>query len=103
MTQLTFPAWCETLQAKLMAAIDAAWATIDGSDDPVAIRQARDKAKACGELAAVARKVAALAGLGQPKPARAATAVAPASPAAVAAQAEHALRALEQLKNSRRR
>ncbi|EJL26745.1 hypothetical protein PMI01_04036 [Caulobacter sp. AP07] len=100
MTQTTIPAWCETLQAKLMAAIDAAWATIESSDDPVAIRQARDKAKACGELAAVARKVAALVGLGRPKPAPAA---APTGSAAVLTQAEHALRALEQLKARRRR
>jgi hypothetical protein len=100
MTQTTIPAWCETLQAKLMAAIDAAWATIESSDDPVAIRQARDKAKAIGELAAVARKVAALVGFGRPKPVPAA---ALADPASVMAQAEHALRALEQLKARRRR
>jgi hypothetical protein len=100
MTQTTIPAWCETLQAKLMAAIDAAWATIESSDDPVAIRQARDKAKAVGELATVARKVAALVGLGRPKPIAAG---ALADPAATLTQAEHALRALEQLKARRRR
>jgi hypothetical protein len=100
MTQTTIPAWCETLQAKLMAAIDAAWATIESSDDPAAIRRARDKAKAVGELAVVARKIAALAGLGRPKPAPAA---ALADPVATMTQAEHALRALEQLKARRRR
>ena len=102
MTQLTITAWCETLQAKLMAAIDAAWATIEASDDPAALRQARDQAKACGELAAVARKVMAMAGLGRSKPVPAGSA-ALADPASVMTQAEHALRALEQLKARRRR
>jgi hypothetical protein len=68
MTQPSLSAWCETLQLKLMAALDAVWATLETSDDPVAIRKARDKAKACGELAAVARKVAAMGGLARPKP-----------------------------------
>ena len=60
MTQASVDTWTARIQAKLMAAIDAAWASIDGSDDPVVIRKARDKAKACGELAAMARKVAAM-------------------------------------------
>jgi hypothetical protein len=99
-----------------MAALDAAWAILDGSDDPAEIRRARDKAKACGELAAVARKVALIMPAGRAKPATdpvaaslsAAQAVAdlnaaiitPAPP--MAAQAEHARRALEKLKGGRR-
>ena len=109
MTQPSISAWCETLQTKLMAAIDAAWATLETSDDPAEIRKARDKAKACGELAAVARKVAAMAGLGRAKPpaeALPALAIPAAEPvaavAAVSAQVEHAVRALEKLKGRRR-
>lgn len=60
MTQASAQTWCDRLQAKLMAALDAAWETIATSDDPVLIRKARDKAKACGEIAAQARKVAAM-------------------------------------------
>ncbi|HWU12411.1 MAG TPA: hypothetical protein VN157_00195, partial [Caulobacter sp.] len=51
-------AWSQALQAKLMAALDAAWAILEHSDDPAEIRRARDKAKAIGDLAAMARKVA---------------------------------------------
>ena len=113
MTQTQTPApsiaWCQALQAKLMAALDAAWAILDASDDPAEIRRARDKAKAVGELAAVARKVAlivpmgratAVASLAAPaafQPDMAALALAP-----VAAQAEHARRALGKLKGGRR-
>ena len=99
------PAWCQALQAKLMAALDAAWAILDSSDDPAAIKRARDKAKACGELAAVARKVALIvpmkrtAAVEAPIPAFAETAP---TLAPVAAQAEHARRALEKLKGGRR-
>lgn len=53
--------WCETLQKKLMAAIDAAWATIETSDDPAMIARARDKARLAGQMAVDARRVAALA------------------------------------------
>jgi hypothetical protein len=102
MTQTNIPAWCETLQTKLMAALDAVWATLETSDDPVAIRQARDKAKACGELAAVARKVAAMTGLGRPKAAAASAPGAAAPALALPIQAEHTLRALEKLKGGRR-
>ena len=52
------PTWCAAFQLKLMAALDAAWKTIEAATDPAVIRQARDKAKAVGELAAMARKVA---------------------------------------------
>ena len=59
MTQtLDTPHWALAFQLKLMAALDAAWAILDGSDDPAEIRRARDKAKALGELAAVASKPA---------------------------------------------
>jgi hypothetical protein len=51
-------AWCAALQAKLMAALDAAWALIEASPDPAAIAHARGKARACGQLAADARKIA---------------------------------------------
>jgi hypothetical protein len=114
MTQTHIPApsiaWCQALQAKLMAALDAAWAILDRSDDPAEIRRARDKAKACGELAAVARKVALIvpigrtasagSGLAAPEPSQpemTALALAP-----IAAQAEHARRALDKLKGGRR-
>ena len=116
MTQTDIPTWCLNLQRKLMAALDAAWAILDGSDDPAEIRRARDKAKACGELAAVARKVALITPAGRARPPTnpvaasltAAKAVAdlnaaitaPAPP--MAAQAEHARRALEKLKGGRR-
>jgi hypothetical protein len=52
--------WRDTLQLKLMAALDAAWRTIERSDDPALVRAARDKAKTCGDLAACARRVAGL-------------------------------------------
>jgi hypothetical protein len=51
------PTWCLNFQLKLMAALDAAW-DIEATTDPAVIRQARDKAKAIGDLAAMARKVA---------------------------------------------
>ena len=124
------PTWCLTFQLKLMAALDAAWKTIDTTTDPAAIREARDKAKAIGDLAAMARKVALIAPRDRAKPAQdammdaaaaglhAAKGVAdvramlletrPVAPEAapmappVAAQAEHARRALEKLKGGRR-
>ncbi len=60
MTQTDIPTWCFTFQQKLMAALDAAWAILERSDDPARIRAARDRAKAIGDLAAMARKVALL-------------------------------------------
>jgi hypothetical protein len=108
MTQTpSIPAWCANLQAKLMAALDAAWTILDTSDDPAEIRRARDKAKACGDLAAVARKVALIVPM--PRAAPVAAGLAPvwetpaeAALAPIAAQAEHARRALEKLKGGRR-
>jgi len=96
MTQISLPAWSQGLQSKLMAAIDAAWKTIENSDDPVVVRKARDKAKACGEIAAVVRKIVAMAGLKPP------AAPAAAFPGPVAAQPEPATRALDRLKGGRR-
>lgn len=71
MSQIQTPApspsqWCADLQIKLMAALDAAWAMAEKSDDPAVIARARDKAKLCGQMAAEARKVVAL--LPPPKP-----------------------------------
>ena len=60
--------WCDGLQAKLMAAIDAAWASIEASDDPLLIRKARERMQICGQLAAAARKVAAMSGPKKPAP-----------------------------------
>jgi hypothetical protein len=124
------PAWCATFQFKLMAALDAAWKTIEAATDPAVIRQARDKAKAVGELAAMARKVALIVPTPRGKPQLAETAAAglhaaqavanvrqmimATTPAAtapvaasvaapVAAQAEHARRALDKLKGKGRR
>ena len=113
MTQTNIPApsiaWCQALQAKLMAALDAAWAILDSSDDPAEIRRARDKAKACGELAAVARKVALIVPMARAAPAAPMAAPMPAweppveaALAPIAAQAEHARRALDKLKGGRR-
>jgi hypothetical protein len=120
MTQTDIPTWCLNLQLKLMAALDAAWAILDASDDPAEIRRARDKAKAVGDLAAVARKVALIVPAGRAKPLVDAVAAgltatkavadlkaaitAPPAPVAppMAAQAEHARRALDKLKGGRR-
>jgi hypothetical protein len=68
MTQTTSETWCARMQAKLMAAIDAAWAMIEASDDPAVLRKARDKVKACGEMAANVRKIAAMSGRRGPAP-----------------------------------
>ncbi|MFZ0266323.1 hypothetical protein [Caulobacter sp.] len=121
MTQTDIPTWCFTFQQKLMAALDAAWAILEHSHDPAEIRAARDKAKAIGDLAAMARKVALMVPTPRGKQKVAETAAAgmaatqavatvqemmasmspPAAPP-VAAQAEHARRALDKLKGGRR-
>ncbi|MET3663448.1 hypothetical protein [Caulobacter sp. 1776] len=100
MTQTTAPTWCERLQAKLMDAIDAAWKTIDTSDDPVLIRKARDKAKACGEMAANARRIAAMVVVRKPLRAGAALA-APFAPEASESE-DRPARALDRLKGGGR-
>ncbi|WP_029913937.1 hypothetical protein [Caulobacter sp. UNC358MFTsu5.1] len=111
---------CLTFQLKLMDALEATWAMLEGATDPAVIRQARDTAKAIGDLAAQARKVALAVPTPRGKPRLAETVAAglhaahgmadlsalmaetPAPPAPVAAQAEHARRALEKLKGGRR-
>jgi hypothetical protein len=110
MTQTNISAWCQALQVKLMAALDAAWAILEHSDDPAEMRRARDRAKACGELATMARKVALIVPAGRARPATEASpafaqvldAVLAPVVAPVAAQAEHARRALDKLKGGRR-
>ena len=102
MTQTNVPAWREALQLKLMAALDAAWAILEHTNDPAEIRRVRDKAKALGDLAAVARKVGLITPVARKAAAPAwetpfETALAP-----VAAQAEQARRALDKLKGGRR-
>jgi hypothetical protein len=100
-----------------MAALDAAWAILERSVDPAEMRAARERAKAVGEIAAMARKVALIVPPPKATPAKA-VAQAPALPAGlsleplaaalapvaapVAAQAEHARRALDKLKGGRR-
>jgi hypothetical protein len=68
MTQAPVQTWCDRVQAKLMAALDATWEVIATSDDPAEIRRARDKAKACGEMAATVRKIAAMTPRSKPAP-----------------------------------
>ena len=87
MTQTTSETWCARIQAKLMAAIDAAWAMIEASDDPAVLRKARDKVKACGELAANVRKIAAMSGQRRPAPRAMGGSALDAALAAVAADA----------------
>ena len=101
------PTWCLNFQLKLMAALDAAWKSIETTHDPAAIRQARDKVKAIGDLAAMVDAVAA--GLHPAQGVANLSAMVmdtrrPPAPelAPVAAQAEHARRALDKLKGGRR-
>ncbi len=113
------PTRCLTFQLKLMDALEATWAMLEDAIDPAVIRQVRDRAKAIGDLAALARKVALAVPTPRGKPRLAETAAAggladlsalmaqtqPAPPpviAPVAAQAEHARRALDKLKGGRR-
>ncbi len=94
--------WCQAMQAKLMAALDAAWASLERSHDPAEIRKIRDKAKAIGDLAAMARKVALIVPMAR---AARSAGIAPTlaeALAPMAAQAEHARRALDKLKGGRR-
>ena len=117
------PTRCLAFQLQLMDALEAAWKSIEATTDPVAIRQARDKAKAVGELAAMARKVALILPTPRGKPQLAETAAAGLHAAqgvanvsamladsrltavpetAPTAQAEIARRALDKLKGGRR-
>ncbi|EJL34553.1 hypothetical protein PMI01_01610 [Caulobacter sp. AP07] len=90
MTQADIPTWCFTFQQKLMAALDAAWAILENSHDLAQIRAARDRAKACGELAAVARKIALIVPAARAK-------VSPPSMLDAAAAALHATQAVGDL------
>jgi hypothetical protein len=114
MTQSTnIPSRCLTFQIMLMDALEATWAVIEDSFDSVDLRLARDKAKAIGDLAAMARKIALIVPVARPKAAvapalaeldallTAETAIGPLA-APMAAQAEHARRALDKLKGGRR-
>lgn len=95
-------AWSQALQAKLMDALDAAWAILERSDDPAEIRRVRDKARAIGDLAAMARKVALIVPIARKPPVAATAPALAAALAPVAAQAEQARRALDKLKGGRR-
>lgn len=102
-TQSSTQTWCERLQGKLMAAIDAAWDAIAATDDPAVIRKARDKARACGELAAMARKVAAMTP--RPGPVRPSAGFPPPAfepPILEPEEAERPLRKLDRLKGGGR-
>lgn len=81
-----------------MAALDATWEIIATSDDPAQIRKARDKAKACGDLAAMARKVAAMTP--RPRPMRPSAAFPP--PVGEAEPEERPARKLDRLKGGGR-
>jgi len=117
------PTRCLTFQLKLMDALEATWAILEDAIDPTVIRQVRDRAKAIGDLAALARKVALAVPTPRGKPRLAETVAAglhaaqgmadlsalmaetpAAAPVAAprAAQAEHARRALDKLKGGRR-
>lgn len=58
MTHTTSETRWARMRAKLVAAIDAAWAMVEASDDPAVLRKARDRVKVCGELASNVRKIA---------------------------------------------
>lgn len=114
--------WRQALQLKLMAALDAAWAMIEDNTDPALIREARERVKAIGDIAAMARKVVLLEPPPKPGPshdvtaqaerlgrvmapglaAEALTSTLKEGPAPMAAQAEHTRRALEKLKGGGR-
>ncbi len=100
MSQVQAQTWCDRLQAKLMAALDAAWETIATSDDPVLIKQARERAKACGEFAAQARKIAAMSP--RPRPARPSNAAPLAFPSLESASEPRPVRGLDRLKGGSR-
>lgn len=82
-----------------MAMLDAVWASIEATDDPVLIRKAREKARVCGVMATTVRKIAAMVPASKsaagPLPAFAETQPPPPSP-------PHAPRALARLKGGRR-
>lgn len=99
MTQATVQTRCDRVQAKLMATLDAVWASIEATDDPVLIRKACDKARACGELAATARKIATM--VPARRPAAISPALGPGRPDAPE-PVERPARAIDKLKGGRR-
>lgn len=69
MSQIQTPAeWCAQVQAKLMAALDAAWALAEKSDDPAVIAKALMKAKLCGQMATQARRIATMVPMPRARP-----------------------------------
>lgn len=100
MTHTSVSVWSQDLQTKLMAALEAAWAIIETSDDAAIVRKARDKAKACGEFAAVVRKIAAMI---PAKPQITPDSASDTPAVAAAAQVAPAQRALDRLKGRRGR
>jgi hypothetical protein len=79
--------WCDDLQIKLMAVMDAAWRVAETSADPAEVAKALARAKLCGQFAANARKVAALAPTSRgAEPARSSEAKTPAAPARLEVQ-----------------
>ncbi len=71
---VTATEWCAQMQAKIMAALDAAWALAERSSDPAVIALAREKARVCGQMAATVRKVATMVPIPKAtKPAKAET------------------------------
>jgi hypothetical protein len=66
MTQISPDTWCERFQSKLMAGLEAAWGLIENTDDPVVLRKASAKARACGTMASTARKIVLMTGPRRP-------------------------------------
>ena len=99
MTQISPDTWCERLQGKLMAGLEAAWALIEKTDDPVVLRKAREKARACGVMAATARRIVLMTGPRRP----ASVAVAPSgAPFEVVDAPPAPVRGIDRLKGGRR-
>lgn len=95
MTQTSAQRWCEATQTRLMATLDAVWASIETTDDPVLIRKAREKARVCGVLAATARKIATM--VPAPRPSAALP-----GPSDAIEPEDRPARALDRLKGGRR-
>jgi len=73
MTQTDIPTQTLTFQFQLMAALQAIWRRIEGGSNPAELRQARDQARAIGDLAAMARRVALMPPRDRARPGAAAT------------------------------
>lgn len=57
MTQISPETWCERLQGKLMAGLEAAFALIETATDPAILKKAREKARLIGQMATTARQI----------------------------------------------